>query len=81
MMSTQDVMLPAVAQGAIGIEIREDNDAEMAARLQPINDTRTETEVAAERAFLAKCWMAPAARPSRGLRGLRAPICLSGAKC
>ncbi|MEM8790462.1 MAG: hydroxymethylbilane synthase [Pseudomonadota bacterium] len=45
-------MLPACAQGAIGIEIRAD-DAETRNLLQPINDARTETRLKAERAFLA----------------------------
>jgi hydroxymethylbilane synthase len=48
-----DVMLPAVAQGAVGIEIRAD-DAETAARLAPLNDAATAICVAAERAFLGK---------------------------
>ena len=46
-------MLPAVAQGAIGIQIRED-DAETADRLAPLGDAQTLTVVTAERAFLAK---------------------------
>jgi hydroxymethylbilane synthase len=48
-----DVMLPAVAQGAIAIEIRaRDDDA--AQLLAPINHEATALCVAAERAFLAK---------------------------
>lgn len=47
-----DVMLPAVAQGAVGIEIRK-NDAEMAALLAPVHCPVTALRVAAERAFLA----------------------------
>jgi len=47
-----DVMLPAVAQGAIGIEIRAD-DEETAALVAPLNDEATALCVAAERAFLA----------------------------
>lgn len=47
-----DVMLPAVAQGAIGIETRID-DAVTAARLAPLNHAPTATCVTAERAFLA----------------------------
>jgi hydroxymethylbilane synthase len=47
-----DEMLPAVAQGAIGIEIRE-NDERMQALLAPLHDARTGVCVAAERAFLA----------------------------
>ncbi len=45
-------MLPAVAQGAIGIEARAD-DADTAALLAPIHCTPTATRLAAERAFLA----------------------------
>ncbi len=48
----EDVMLPAVAQGAIGIETRE-NDATTRALLVPLNHTETATAVACERAFLA----------------------------
>ncbi len=44
-------MLPAVAQGAIGIEIKSDDDKARAA-IAPLNDERTEICVAAERAFL-----------------------------
>lgn len=46
-------MLPAVAQGAIGIEIRS-NDAQTARVVSPLNDEPTETCVIAERAFLAR---------------------------
>ena len=45
-------MLPAAAQGAIGIERRAD-DAATAALLAPLNDPATATCVAAERALLA----------------------------
>jgi hydroxymethylbilane synthase len=48
-----DVMLPAVAQGAIGIEIRADDDA-TALLLAPLNDAATALCVAAERAYLAQ---------------------------
>jgi hydroxymethylbilane synthase len=48
-----DVMLPAVAQGAIGIEIRADDDA-TAPLLAPLNDAATALCVAAERAYLAQ---------------------------
>jgi hydroxymethylbilane synthase len=48
-----DEMLPAVAQGAIGIETRAD-DIEMARLLAPINHQPTALAVAAERAFLAR---------------------------
>jgi hydroxymethylbilane synthase len=49
---TED-MLPAVAQGAIGVEMR-DGDMLMAELLAPINDQATALAVAAERAFLAR---------------------------
>lgn len=45
-------MLPAVAQGAIGIEIRS-NDEATRARLAPLHDAGTEAAVTAERAMLA----------------------------
>ena len=48
-----EVMLPAVAQGAIGVEIRFDDDA-TAALLAPLNDAATALCVTAERAFLAR---------------------------
>ncbi len=44
-------MLPAVAQGAIGIEIKSDDDSARAA-IASLNDDQTEICVAAERAFL-----------------------------
>lgn len=47
-----DEMLPAVAQGAIGIEQRAE-DARIAALLAPIHDAATGARLAAERAFLA----------------------------
>jgi hydroxymethylbilane synthase len=50
-LSTED-MLPAVGQGAIGIEIRADHDI-MAGLLASIDDRATSTAVAAERACLA----------------------------
>lgn len=46
-----DEMLPAVAQGAIGIEIREDDNT-MRTLLAPIHDAATLVELTAERAFL-----------------------------
>jgi hydroxymethylbilane synthase len=46
-------MLPAVAQGAIGVEMRAD-DAAMAEALAPLNHQPTALTVTAERAFLAK---------------------------
>jgi hydroxymethylbilane synthase len=47
-----DVMLPAVGQGAVAIEIRSD-DEETARLIAPLNDEATALCVAAERAFLA----------------------------
>lgn len=48
-----EIMLPAVAQGAIAIELRAD-DAETGQLVAPLNDAATLLCVAAERAFLAK---------------------------
>lgn len=48
-----DRMLPAVAQGAIGIEIRE-NDAKTASAIAPLDDAATHSAVVTERAFLAE---------------------------
>lgn len=48
-----DDMLPAVAQGAIGIERRAE-DADIAALLAPIHDAPTGSRIAAERAYLAR---------------------------
>ena len=48
----EDDMLPAVAQGAIGIERRVDDDL-VATLLDAIRHPETETRLAAERAFLA----------------------------
>ena len=47
------VMLPAIGQGALGIELRRD-DAELLEQLQFLHDPRTATAVAAERAFLLR---------------------------
>ncbi len=47
-----DDMLPAVAQGAIGIEIISDND-KIRTAIAPLNDQKTEICVTAERAFLS----------------------------
>ncbi|GAC34082.1 hydroxymethylbilane synthase [Paraglaciecola polaris] len=47
------VSLPAVGQGAVGIECRDD-DAELIALLQPLNHADTESRVKAERAMNAK---------------------------
>jgi len=46
-------MLPAVAQGAIGVACRAD-DAKTRALLEPLNDENSETTVICERAFLAR---------------------------
>ena len=43
--------LPAVAQGAVGVECREDND-EVLRLLEPLNDAETAIAVSCERAFL-----------------------------
>ncbi|HEY0779090.1 MAG TPA: hydroxymethylbilane synthase, partial [Gemmatirosa sp.] len=48
-----DVMLPAVSQGAIGIEVRAD-DADALAAVAPLDHAPTRTAVTAERAFLAR---------------------------
>lgn len=47
-----DVMLPCVGQGALGIEVRE-NDARIARICERLNHLKTEQCVTAERAFLA----------------------------
>ena len=47
-----DVMIPAVGQGALGIEIRE-GDGETQVLLEPLSDAATAIAVKAERAFLA----------------------------
>jgi len=47
-----DEMLPAVAQGAIGIQIRED-DEKMSRYIDALNHPETKTAVDCERAFLA----------------------------
>jgi len=49
---SSEEMLPAVAQGAIGVEIREE-DRRVAALLAPLNDADTSDSVEAERACLA----------------------------
>lgn len=46
-----DIMLPAVAQGVIGIEIRE-NDTEIETLLAPVNDRDSWDCITAERSFL-----------------------------
>ncbi len=47
-----DLMIPAVGQGAVGVEIRE-NDHETESLLKPLNHQLTEIAVIAERTFLA----------------------------
>src|SRR5690606_31085085 len=47
------LFLPAPAQGAIGIEIRDD-DARTAELIAPLNDAPTAEAVRAERAFLVR---------------------------
>jgi hydroxymethylbilane synthase len=51
-LSTEE-MLPAVAQGAIGVTSRSD-DAQTRALLEALNDTRAATAVTCERAFLSR---------------------------
>ena len=51
-LSTEE-MLPAVAQGAIGVTSRSD-DAQTRALLEALNDTRAATAVTCERAFLGR---------------------------
>jgi hydroxymethylbilane synthase len=46
------LMLPAVGQGALAVEVRE-SDEEVGELVQPLNDLATERAVSAERAFLA----------------------------
>ncbi len=48
-----DVCLPAVGQGSIGLEIRQD-DAEIAALISALNCPLSEAAIGAERAFLRK---------------------------
>jgi hydroxymethylbilane synthase len=45
-------MLPAVGQGALAVEVRE-NDEEVTGLIQPLNHSPTERAVRAERAFLS----------------------------
>ena len=48
-----EIMLPAVGQGAIAIEIR-DNDENVAAMIAKLGDLTTRTAITAERAFLRR---------------------------
>jgi hydroxymethylbilane synthase len=66
-----DDMLPAVAQGAIGVEIRADDDR-TAHLLAPINHAQTALAVAVERAFLARL-DGSCKTPIAGLAQLAAP--------
>jgi hydroxymethylbilane synthase len=50
-----DVMLPAVGQGAIGIETRSE-DEDVIALISPLSDTLTTTQMQAERAFSKKLY-------------------------
>jgi hydroxymethylbilane synthase len=74
-------MLPAVAQGAIGVEIRAD-DERVAGLLAPISDAATTEQVAAERACLAaldgscRTPIAALAEHEGGILRLRALIAL-----
>ena len=47
-----ETILPAVGQGAIALELRVDDERSMRA-VEPLNDAKSATEVAMERAFLA----------------------------
>ncbi|MFQ5676284.1 MAG: hydroxymethylbilane synthase, partial [bacterium] len=46
------MMIPAVGQGALGIEVRE-NDGRTLRLIEPLTDSKTEMAVKAERAFLS----------------------------
>ena len=48
-----ELMVPAIAQGALGVELRV-ADAELLARLRPLHHPETAVTVAAERAFLTR---------------------------
>ena len=50
----QSTMLPAAAQGAIGIEIASQNTAKLAPYMQALNCTRSHLRIMAERRVLAK---------------------------
>jgi hydroxymethylbilane synthase len=50
---SKDLMLPAVGQGALGIEIRGSDDRALAA-VRPLDDAETRAAVVAERALLAE---------------------------
>ena len=67
-----DVMLPAIAQGAIGIEIREDDDATRGL-LAAINHAESQFAVTCERAFL-KALDGSCRSPLAGLATLRGNV-------
>ena len=75
---SMELMLPAVGQGALAIEVREDDQAVMR-RVEPLNDRATELAVRAERGFLAAlgggCAVPIAAYAEVADKG----ICLAGA--
>ncbi|TDI96792.1 MAG: hydroxymethylbilane synthase [Caldithrix sp.] len=48
-----EIMIPAVGQGALGIEVRKD-DNQVHKLIEPLNDPQTKAAVQAERAFLEK---------------------------
>lgn len=48
-----EILLPAVGQGVMAVEIRED-DAQIAEMLEAINDVETKARITAERAFLRR---------------------------
>lgn len=82
-----DVMLPAIAQGAIGLEIRK-NDATTRALLAPINHPETQIAVSCERAFLAaldgscRTPLAGHAKPQDGVLHFRGhALTLDGVHC
>lgn len=64
------VSLPAVGQGALGIEARAD-DADVVALLKRLNDPETRAGVSAERALLAKQGWVPGALGRMGTHGGR----------
>lgn len=74
------VMLPAVGQGALGIEVRED-DAALRQLLAPLNDSDTWNAVAAERALLSglgggcQTPLGAWARVEKGVLTLDASVC------
>ncbi|PIE57283.1 MAG: hydroxymethylbilane synthase [Desulfobulbus propionicus] len=53
MLFTPEQMLPAIGQGALGVELRI-SDSELLTQLQPLHNQTTATAVTAERAFLLR---------------------------